>query len=129
MPVIYFTQDTVTKAVKIGYSKNPKNRRAGLQSSNAHPLVLLGEMHGGLEHERALHEKFASFRLHGEWFKGDVLPAVLQIIARNPTDRPPPMNVLVVGDADFTPGPFHRPENHPLVFRALDEQHAKTPIT
>jgi YspA, cpYpsA-related SLOG family/Meiotically up-regulated gene 113 len=126
--VIYFTQDTVTKAIKIGYSKNPKQRRAGLQSSNANPLVLIGVIHGGLEHERGLHDKFAPFRLHGEWFKGDILQTVLEIVAKNPTDKPPPMNVIIIGDSDFTRGPFHRPENHALVFQALNEQHAMTPI-
>jgi hypothetical protein len=118
--VIYFTQDILNKAIKIGYSKNPKKRRAGLQSSNSSPLVLLGAIHGGLEHERGFHDKFAQHRLHGEWFKGEILPAVLEIIAKNPTDRPPPSNVIVVGDSDF--------RDQALVSQALDELHTKNPV-
>jgi hypothetical protein len=118
--MIYFTQDSQTKAIKIGYSKNPKKRRAGLQSATPGQLVLLGAIHGGLEHERAYHEKFAQHRLHGEWFKGDILSAVLEIIAKNPTDRPPPSNVIVVGDSDFC--------DQGLVSRTLGELHAKNPI-
>jgi hypothetical protein len=118
--VIYFTQDTQTKAIKIGYSKDPKKRRSGLQSATPNTLLLLGMIHGGLEHERAYHEKFAEYRIQGEWFKGDILPAVLEIIAKNPIDRPPPSNVIVVGDGEFN--------DQSLVFRALDELHAKNPI-
>jgi hypothetical protein len=47
--VIYFTRNTRDKAIKIGYSKNPKKRRGGLQSASSAPLVLLGAIHGGLD--------------------------------------------------------------------------------
>src|SRR5262245_1891446 len=99
--MIYFTQDAQTKAIKIGYSKNPKKRRSGLQTATPNQLVLLRVIHGGREHERAYHDKFAEHRIQGEWFRGGILPAVLQIIAKNPIDRPPPSNVIVVGDGEF----------------------------
>jgi hypothetical protein len=118
--MIYFMQDTLTKAIKIGYSKNPKKRRSGLQTATPNQLVLLGEIHGGLEHETAYHERFADFRIHGEWFKGDILPDVLEIIAKNPTDRPPPSNVIVTGDSDF--------RDTGLVSRSLAELHASNRI-
>jgi hypothetical protein len=118
--VIYFTQDTLTKAIKIGYSKNPKKRRSGLQSATPNPLVLLGSIHGGLDNERAYHDKFAQFRIQGEWFKEDILPAVLDIIAKNPIDRPPPSNIFISGDSHF--------RDTALVLQALDELHASNPI-
>jgi hypothetical protein len=118
--MIYFTQDTQTKAIKIGYSKNPNKRRSGLQSATPGQLILLGCIHGGLEHERGYHDKFAQHRLHGEWFKGDILHAVLEVIANNPIDRPPPSNVIVIGETDFC--------DEALVSRALAELHAKNPI-
>jgi hypothetical protein len=118
--VIYFTQDTLTKAIKIGYSKNPEKRLNGLQSASPSPLLLLGKIHGGLEHESAFHEKFEQFRLHGEWFSGDILATVMEIIARNTTDRPPPSNVIVIGDNDF--------REQGLVNQALSHLHEKNPI-
>jgi hypothetical protein len=118
--VIYFTQDKQTKAIKIGYSKNPIKRRASLQSSTPGELVLLGTIHGGLEHERGLHDDFAEYRVHGEWFKGEILPEVMEIIARYPADGPPPSNVIIVGDSDF--------HDEGLVYYVLDEMHARNQI-
>ena len=39
--MIYFAQNVQTKAIKIGYSKDPKKRRAGLQSASEVELVLI----------------------------------------------------------------------------------------
>src|SRR5205823_4885263 len=52
--MIYFIQDTVTRAIKIGYSTNPQKRLKNLQNSNQNKLVLLYAMHGELEHEAEL---------------------------------------------------------------------------
>src|SRR5262249_10864231 len=118
--VIYFIQNTVSKAIKIGYSKDPRKRLIGLQSTTPDRLELLGYIHGGLEHERCYHDKFEEYRLQREWFKPIILPLVLEIIAQNPLDRPPPSNVLVIGDSDF--------RDQPLLDRTLDELHAKNRI-
>jgi hypothetical protein len=117
--MIYFVQDVVTKAIKIGYSSNPKKRLGGLQTATPNQLALLGVIPGGLEHEAAYHEKFEDHRLQNEWFKGDILPAVLDMIAKGSSEQPK-MNVIVSGDTRFN--------DRGLVFRALDEQHAKAPI-
>jgi hypothetical protein len=118
--MMYFTQDTVTKAIKIGYSKDPKKRRSGLQTASQNPLILLGEIHGGLEDERQYHDKFAQYCIQGEWFKSDILGEVKQIIAKNPTDKPPSSNVIVFGDSEF--------RDKVMVFQTLDELNAKNPI-
>jgi hypothetical protein len=40
--MVYFTQNTKTQAIKIGYSKNPKQRRSGLQTASEDDLAVLG---------------------------------------------------------------------------------------
>lgn len=79
--MIYFAQDTVSEAIKIGYSAKPAKRLAGLQTANPHKLVMLGMIKGKADDEAALHSQFASHRLHGEWFNGTILESVLEIIA------------------------------------------------
>jgi hypothetical protein len=134
--MIYFTQDTQTRAIKIGYSKNPQKRRAGLQSSTPGQLVLLGYVPGGLEYERAFHDKFAAYRLHGEWFSGEITSEVMRIISQEAA-KPGPMttNVIVAGNSalDFmwSSDPQQNAEKQALeaaVVRALEEIHAKTRI-
>jgi hypothetical protein len=138
--MIYFVKDTVTQAVKIGYSKNPKKRLAGLQTATPNALVLLGTIHGSLDSETAFHDKFAGYKLQGEWFRGDILPEVLAIIAREAAaPRPAAMNVLVWADADFNrrveflycgdpQRQAERDRGEALVRQTLNELHAQTPI-
>lgn len=57
--------------IKIGVSKDPKRRLAGLQTNSPYHLKLLAIAPGGVEEERFLHAKFAHLRLKGEWFKRD----------------------------------------------------------
>jgi hypothetical protein len=127
--MIYFIKNVVTNAVKIGYSKSPKKRLGGLQSATPDKLVLLGNVQGGLEHEARFHELFVQYHLQGEWFGPGVLPAVLDLLAKetaNPQQQK--INVIVSGDSEFSFGTLHNPANRVLVTKALDELHAKTPI-
>ncbi len=71
--MIYFIKDTVSQAIKIGYSKSPKKRVGGLQTGNPHKLVLLGIVAGTEAEETAFHVRFAQYRMEGEWFKGDII--------------------------------------------------------
>lgn len=68
-PVVYFVQGIKTKHIKIGKASTIKARLSGLQTGSAERLVLLGVQPGGRELERYLHMRFATHRLHGEWFK------------------------------------------------------------
>lgn len=55
--------------VKIGHTLgNPKDRLKSLQTGSPVPLVVLCYTRGGVDFERALHEKFAEHRSHREWF-------------------------------------------------------------
>lgn len=55
--------------VKIGHSKEPLIRLAGLQTASPHKLELLAVVPGTEKVEAELHRKFATFRLSGEWFQ------------------------------------------------------------
>jgi hypothetical protein len=134
--VIYFIHNQATGAIKIGYSKNAKKRLASLQTATPHQLVLLGTVQGGLEHEAALHERFAQYALQGEWFKGDIIREVMELIAReasNPQQQK--TNVIVSGDSDslfaWSSDSKKMAEQTRLetaVHGALDEIQAKMPI-
>lgn len=77
-PVVYFIQ-VPSGPIKIGTSKNLKQRLAYLQVYTPEPISLLGVHVGSFVEERAAHERFAHLRLHGEWFESD--PALLAYIA------------------------------------------------
>jgi hypothetical protein len=116
--MIYFVQGVITQRIKIGYARHPKKRVGSLQSESPDELKLLGQMHGEMEDETALHEQFMQYRLHGEWFKPDILPQVLEILHKDAADpRPPKLNVIVSGDSDF--------RDQAIVWQALDELHAR----
>ncbi len=69
--MIYFVQDSFSKAVKIGHGRNPEKRMSDLQVASPGLLTLLGTMDGGAREESLLHQQFEGFHLRGEWFKGD----------------------------------------------------------
>jgi hypothetical protein len=83
--MIYFIQDTATQSIKIGLSKKPKKRLGMLQTANPHKLLLLGTIPGTAVDEALLHSKFAEYRLHGEWFKGEIIESILDIISSSRT--------------------------------------------
>ena len=83
---IYFILDTEYNAVKIGVSKNAKDRLKGLQSSNLHPLQILKTIKfmgtggnekeaqaaatvAGFKQEKELHAIFDNYLIRNEWFK------------------------------------------------------------
>jgi hypothetical protein len=69
--VIYFIQDTRSLEIKIGYtgSECVNTRLNALQTGNASRLKVLACVPGGMSDEAALHAKFASSRVGGEWFR------------------------------------------------------------
>ncbi len=54
--------------VKIGISRNPKQRVVDLTKIERSPVVLLAHAPGEGDHEIAVHAKFVSTRVRGEWF-------------------------------------------------------------
>jgi hypothetical protein len=79
--IVYFIQDTVTLAIKIGFCLgNPEKRLAALRTGNSNTLKLLGHIAGTLLHETNLHAQFAPFHIQGEWFSGSIIGQVEGIL-------------------------------------------------
>lgn len=80
-PHVYFIQQGDSGAIKIGCSKNPSQRLAGLQTGHSEPLRLLTCAVGSQAQERALHDRFAHLRVSGEWFRpADDLLAYIRLV-------------------------------------------------
>jgi hypothetical protein len=72
--VVYFIQDTVTMAIKIGFClRNPEKRLGALQTGNSNRLRLVGHITGSSLHEKLLHKRFSQFHIKGEWFSNGIL--------------------------------------------------------
>jgi hypothetical protein len=68
--LVYFIQGERTKLVKIGVTDDIERRMATLRLMSPDKLTLIGvvvcKKSGGME--RALHDRYAEARAHGEWF-------------------------------------------------------------
>lgn len=70
--MIYFIRGKQSGYIKIGYTGGDgQSRLAQLQTGSPEELELLGGREGGVELERAYHDRFASQRVRGEWFQTD----------------------------------------------------------
>ena len=61
--MIYFMQPVDGGPVKIGHSEDVDRRRRQLAWGYGKPLTLLKVMPGGREEERAMHDRFAAYRI------------------------------------------------------------------
>jgi hypothetical protein len=79
---VYFLKDAGTGLIRIGIAKNMDARIASHQSSNAGKLEWLGDMPGGRQLERQIHEAFAHARSHGSWYRpeNDIVSAINRMI-------------------------------------------------
>ena len=70
--LVYFISahddDMIAGPIKIGISDYPALRMAELQACSPTRLVILATCEGGKKRESDYHSRFASTRLHGEWF-------------------------------------------------------------
>ncbi len=66
---VYFVLARRTNLVKIGVSDDPRSRLSALQTGSPIKLEIVAEMPGDERYERVLHESFAEYRIHGEWFR------------------------------------------------------------
>lgn len=71
MTLVYFAQAGHAGPIKIGVADEPETRVASLQTGNHETLVLLATALGGIAYERELHDRFADWRVRGEWFAPD----------------------------------------------------------
>lgn len=66
---VYFATSASPACVKIGWSYDPVARLRRLQAASPAPLTLWGVIPGTRQDEKILHECFADYRSHGEWFR------------------------------------------------------------
>jgi hypothetical protein len=66
MRFVYFVQNIVSGAIKIGSSVRPLKRLVQLQLGSEHKLVILFVT--PLVEERDIHREFAAFRIRREWY-------------------------------------------------------------
>ena len=78
-PEVYFIQ-AECGPIKIGISVTPAARLHLMQAASPSRLTLLATVPGGKPVERRYHQRFAAFRLHGEWF--EPAPAIVTHIRR-----------------------------------------------
>lgn len=64
---VYLMRDRKTKLIKIGYSKNPKQREKSLQVANPE-IKLIKHYSAFLSDEKQLHKLFSAKKIVGEWF-------------------------------------------------------------
>ena len=75
---VYLLQYSDTSPIKIGYSQNPEARAAQMTASMKKKVYLVDKFPAGKPIEQLLHERFADFRLYGEWF--EYSPNIIQCL-------------------------------------------------
>lgn len=65
---VYLIGTRHARPVKIGVASDVEARIGELQTGSPLPLYLIWKTRGGQSLERDLHERFAPYRIHGEWF-------------------------------------------------------------
>jgi hypothetical protein len=66
---IYFVLATRVNRVKIGYTKDMKQRFDRLQYLAPVALEVIKVWRGSFKLERQIHDRFYKYRRHGEWFE------------------------------------------------------------
>lgn len=83
-PTVYFLQSADPDApVKIGYTERPSRERLSeAQTFSAEKLYILIETLGSRDDETALHRRFATLNIRGEWFRyeGELRELVLYLL-------------------------------------------------
>lgn len=76
---VYFIGGEATP-IKIGFSSQPYERLAVLQTAHWCRLSIIAKVEGTLADESKYHRRFAAYRLQGEWFEPH--PEILSEIKR-----------------------------------------------
>lgn len=71
MSSVYFIQEIPDGPIKIGWTDRPISiRLSGIQHGNCRELGIIARIEGSSKQdEAAWHERFASLRIRGEWFR------------------------------------------------------------
>jgi hypothetical protein len=68
---VYLIGSALSRPVKIGVAGNVQNRLDELRTGSPVPLHIMWKTRGDRDLEYSLHEYFAPYRIHGEWFDFD----------------------------------------------------------
>lgn len=68
-PFVYFIRSGTNGPIKIGRTKNAKERRHALQLATHSPLTLLATMRAPFWAEGYLHQFYSDERIRGEWYR------------------------------------------------------------
>lgn len=72
--MVYLLRNTATSHIKIGYSKDPRERLRTLQTGSAGKLALEYVIENvDMSFEQFMHEICQRYRISGEWFQGNVI--------------------------------------------------------
>ena len=85
--VVYFIQAALGGPIKIGTTNNLAERFESLQTASPFPLRVLAVTRGDRSGEQELHGRFATVRLHGEWFRA--VPELVEYICASVTIAAP----------------------------------------
>jgi len=108
--LIYFIQNEVSLAIKIGVATDPEKRLSMLQIGSVDRLKILGTMPGLQEKEAELHRQFAGIRIRGEWFRPE-----------------PPLMTFIQSYFDGKMAPFMKlVEHEPELLKLLEEARSIT---
>lgn len=82
MRLVYFVRAGADGPIKIGFSWNPWARVADLQVGCPEQLRIIVTVKGDRVDERAVHRRFESSRLQGEWFKAtpELLAFIVDVV-------------------------------------------------
>jgi hypothetical protein len=79
---VYFALDSEACQVKIGFTYDVKRRLKQLSHERGRKLDLLGELRGGYDLERCLHQRFRPWRREGnEWYSTEIIGEVHSLLA------------------------------------------------
>lgn len=82
---VYFVLDPKTNEIKIGETKEPRERIAQLEQEAGHPLLVLAVVEDRLPLEKVLHIKFDHLMTRGERFSAE--PELIAFINELHFDR------------------------------------------
>ena len=78
---VYFMR--AGEAIKIGVTRNLKQRRSEIQTSNSQDVHMIGALVGGRHLEEILHHRFREHHIRGEWFSVAILPDILDMVEQD----------------------------------------------
>jgi len=77
---VYFIYAAEINRVKIGTSNDPEMRLYALSKQAPCEYTIIGLTQGDYDVEQAIHERFAQYRVYGEWFTYS--PEIADYVAR-----------------------------------------------